>query len=244
MLIHKEGRKFLLYMLIFLLLLNAVLIAYFNKSVFTYTVLAISVIVFTLMLNFFKSPGRVYKGKLIGSVCAPTDGKIVVIEKVFEKDFLNAECIQISIFMSFFNAHSNWIPVTGKIVHASHQNGRYLAAYLPKSSSENERSNIVIETPDGHTILVRQIAGAVARRIKTYVKADTNCNIGDPLGFIKLGSRMDVFLPVDSEILVNMGEEVRANHTFIAHLPAEKEDSYQSQIPDNATTTDDVLTIS
>lgn len=219
MLIHKEGRRFLLYTFVILLVINIVLMTLFYKNVFTYSVFAVSILLFALMLNFFKSPGRVYKGKLIGSVCAPTDGKVVAIEKVFEKDFLEKECIQVSIFMSFFNAHSNWIPATGKIVHASHQSGRFMAAYLPKSSSENERSNIVIETPDRHTILVRQIAGAVARRIITYVKADTMCNIGDPLGFIKLGSRMDVYLPLESQILVEMGEEVRANHTFIAHLP-------------------------
>lgn len=219
MLIHKEGRKFLLYTFIILLIINVTLIWLFYKNVFTYSVFAVSIVLFALLLNFFKSPGRIYKGKLIGTVCAPTDGKVVVIEKVFEKDFLQKECIQVSIFMSFFNAHSNWIPVSGKIVHASHQEGRFLAAYLPKSSSENERSNVVIETPDGHKILVRQIAGAIARRIKTYVKPNTTCNIGDPLGFIKLGSRMDVYLPLESEILVKMGEQVRANYTFIANLP-------------------------
>ena len=122
--------------------------------------------------------------------------------------------------MTIFNAHSNWIPVTGKITHVSHQRGRYMAAYLPKSSTENERSTIVIETPDGHEILSRQIAGALARRIVTYVKAEQICYIGDPLGFIKFGSRMDIFLPVDSEILVKLGDEVRANNTFIANLPS------------------------
>ena len=95
-----------------------------------------------------------------------------------------------------------------------------MAAYLPKSSTENERSTIVIETPDGHEILTRQIAGALARRIATYVKADQICYIGDPLGFIKFGSRMDIFLPIDSEILVKLGDEVRANNTFIANLAA------------------------
>ena len=109
--------------------------------------------------------------------------------------------------------------MTGKITHVSHKKGRYLGAYLPKSSTENERSNIVIETPEGHKILSRQIAGALARRIVTYVKADQVCYIGDPLGFIKFGSLMDIYLPLDSEILVEIGDEVRANKTFIANLP-------------------------
>ncbi|MDR1516686.1 MAG: phosphatidylserine decarboxylase family protein [Dysgonamonadaceae bacterium] len=218
MLIHKEGKKTLLYTFIALGAVNVVLFYFFYKCIPTYSIFGVSVIIFLIMLNFFKQPKRIYTGQLLGSVNAPTDGKVVVVEKVFEKDFLQAECIQVSIFMSLFNAHSNWMPVTGKVVHVSHQDGRFLGAYLPKSSHENERSNIVIETPDGHKILTRQIAGAMARRIVTYVKEGENYCIGDPLGFIKLGSRMDVFLPLDSEILVQLGEEVRANKTFLAHF--------------------------
>ena len=224
MLIHKEGKRTLLYSFIIFLVINLAMFYFFYKYVITYTVLVVSIILYMLMLNFFKKPKRIYKGQLLGSVNAPTDGKVVVIEKIFEKDFLQTECIQVSIFMSIFNAHSNWMPVTGKIIHASHQAGRFMGAYLPKSSHENERSNILIETPDGHVILTRQIAGALARRIVTYVKEGNNYSIGDPLGFIKLGSRMDIFLPLDSEILVELGDEVRANKTFLAHFcPNKKE---------------------
>ena len=224
MLIHKEGKRTLLYSFIIFLVINLAMFYFFYKYVITYTVLVVSIILYMLMLNFFKKPKRIYKGQLLGSVNAPTDGKVVVIEKVFEKDFLKTECIQVSIFMSIFNAHSNWMPVTGKIIHASHQAGRFMGAYLPKSSHENERSNILIETPDGHVILTRQIAGALARRIVTYVKEGNDYSIGDPLGFIKLGSRMDIFLPLDSEILVELGDEVRANKTFLAHFcPNKKE---------------------
>ena len=224
MLIHKEGKRTLLYSFIIFLVINLAMFYFFYKYVITYTVLVVSIILYMLMLNFFKKPKRIYKGQLLGSVNAPTDGKVVVIEKVFEKDFLQTECIQVSIFMSIFNAHSNWMPVTGKIIHASHQAGRFMGAYLPKSSHENERSNILIETPDGHVILTRQIAGALARRIVTYVKEGNDYSIGDPLGFIKLGSRMDIFLPLDSEILVELGDEVRANKTFLAHFcPNKKE---------------------
>ena len=219
MLIHKEGRRAVLVTLIILVLLNGLMYRFLPKNILTFLVLAVSVILYALMLNFYKKPKRVYQGDLLGYVNAPTDGKVVVIEKVFEKKYFNEERIQVSIFMSFFNAHSNWMPVTGKVIHYSHQKGNFYAAYLPKSSTENERSNVLIETPDGQQVLARQIAGAVARRIVTYVKEGEFYHIGEPLGFIKLGSRMDVFLPVDSEILVQVGDEVRANETLLARLP-------------------------
>lgn len=218
--IHKEGRKTLAYTLLIGFIINLLMFYFLSKNFFTYFIFALTLTIYVFLLNFFRSPNRVYSGEVLGRVNAPTDGKIVALEEVFEKDYLNCECIKISIFMTIFNAHSNWIPVTGKITHVSHQSGRYMAAYLPKSSTENERSTIVIETPDGHEILTRQIAGALARRIVTYVKADQICYIGDPLGFIKFGSRMDIFLPIDSEILVKLGDEVRANNTFIANLAA------------------------
>ncbi|HOM62279.1 MAG TPA: phosphatidylserine decarboxylase family protein [Dysgonamonadaceae bacterium] len=222
MLIHKEGKKILMQWLLILLAINVASHFIFRHTVIPYLIFAISAFYYGMMLNFFKKPKRIYNGMLLGAVNAPTDGRIVVIEKVFEKDFLNKECIQISIFMSFFNAHSNWMPVTGKIIHLSHEMGHFHAAYLPKSSSENERTNIVIETPDGYRILTRQIAGAMAKRIVTYVKEGNCYTIGDPLGFIKLGSRMDIFLPIESEILVKMKQEVHANKTFLAHLPSAK----------------------
>ena len=218
--IHKEGRKTLTYTLLIGFVINFTMFYFLSKNFFTYFVFGLTVTLYIFLLNFFRSPNRVYSGQVLGRVNAPTDGKVVALEKVFEKDYLNCECIKISIFMTIFNAHSNWIPVTGKITHVSHHTGRYMGAYLPKSSTENERSTIVIETPDGHQILSRQIAGALARRIVTYVKQDQICYIGDPLGFIKFGSRMDIFLPLESKILVKIGDEVRANNTFIANLPS------------------------
>ena len=220
--IHKEGRKTLAYTLLIGLIINFGMFYFLYKNIISYIIFVLTVVIFLFLLNFFRSPNRVYSGEVLGRVNAPTDGKVVALEKVFEKDHLNAECIKISIFMTIFNAHSNWIPVTGKITHVSHKEGRFLAAHLPKSSTENERSIIIIETPDGHKVLSSQIAGALARRIVTYVKANQICYIGDPLGFIKFGSRMDIYLPVDSEILVKMGDEVRANRTFIANLPDNK----------------------
>ena len=134
-------------------------------------------------------------------VVAPADGKVVVIEEVEENEYFHDKRIMISIFMSVFNVHANWIPVDGKVKFARHRNGNYHKAWLPKASEENERADTMITTSDGADILCRQIAGAVARRIVTYAKADEDCYIDEHLGFIKLGSRVDVFLPLGSEIL-------------------------------------------
>lgn len=220
--IHKEGHSILIKSFILFALINGILFYFFKDNVFTLIVLAISILLYAMTLNFYKKPIREYKGELVGLVNAPTDGKVVVIEKVFEDKFFHDERIQVSIFMTFFNAHSNWMPVTGKIIHFSHVDGNFYAAYLPKSSQENEHTNILIQTPDNHLVLTKQIAGAVARRIVSYVHEGETLNIGSALGFIKLGSRMDVYLPVDSEIIVNVGDEVRANETFLARLPKKK----------------------
>lgn len=223
MLIHKEGRRALLWSTIVLGLLNGFLLYVYPETVGAYIVLFISIVLYLLTLNFYRQPRRVYEGDLLDYVNAPTDGKIVVIERVKENRFFNDERIQVSIFMSFFNAHANWMPVTGKVVHYSHQKGNFHAAYLPKSSHENERSNVLIETPCGQQVLAHQIAGAVARRVVTYVEEGKEYHIGDPLGFIKLGSRMDIYLPADSELLVQLGDEVRANRTLLARLPENKQ---------------------
>lgn len=217
--IHKEGKSAVIKVGIGLLVINAIFLVLLSSyPIFIAMMLILSLVLYGMTLNFYRHPNRAYKGDLHGLVNSPTDGRVVAIEKVFEKEFFHDERIQVSIFMSFFNAHSNWIPVTGKIIHLSHVDGNFHAAYLPKSSHENEHTNILIETPDHGTILTKQIAGAVARRVVTYVKEGDEVHIGAPLGFIKLGSRMDVFLPPDSEILVELGEEVHANVTFLARL--------------------------
>jgi len=225
--IHKEGKAPLIRIFALLLLINLVTFILLPDTLFTIVIFGLSLLLFAMTLNFYKKPEtlnfykkpeRTYKGDLNGLVNAPADGTIVAIEKVTENEFLHEERIKISIFMSFFNAHSNWVPVTGKITHLSHVDGNFYAAFLPKSSSENEHTNILIETPEYGVVLTKQIAGAVARRIITYVEEGEVVHIGSPLGFIKLGSRMDIFLPTDSDILVDQGEEVRANLTFLARL--------------------------
>jgi phosphatidylserine decarboxylase len=216
--IHKEGHTIILYTLILLTLLNLLLYRVASKSVFFYFILLLSLGVFMLILNFFRSPRRIFKENKPGMIVAPADGTIVVIEEVMENEYFHEKRLQVSIFMSLFNAHINWVPCNGKIIHCSHQNGRFMAAYLPKSSTENERSTIVIERDNGEQILVRQIAGAMAKRIVTYVKPGQKYQINQQLGFIKFGSRVDLFLPLDAEIKVDLVAGVKGNRTLIAQL--------------------------
>ena len=149
---------------------------------------------------------------------AAADGRIVVIEEVEENEYFHDRRLMVSIFMSITNVHANWFPVEGIVKKVVHHKGNFHKAWLPKASTENERSTVVIETPDGIDILVRQIAGAVARRIVTYAREDEDCYIDEHMGFIKFGSRVDVYLPVGTEVLVKMGQKTVGKQTVIAKL--------------------------
>ena len=153
-----------------------------------------------------------------GLIYAPADGKVVVIEETLENEYFKDMRLQISIFMSPFNMHSNIYPVSGRIKYVSYHPGQNMVAWHPKSSELNERSTIVIETKDGTEILIRQIAGAVARRIVTYAKENQDVMQGDELGFIKFGSRVDVFLPVGTEVEIPILQQVKANKSIIAKI--------------------------
>jgi phosphatidylserine decarboxylase len=151
-------------------------------------------------------------------VYAPADGKVVVIEETEEKEYFNDLRLQISIFMSPFNMHSNRYPVSGKVKYVEYHPGNYMVAWHPKSSEMNERSTIVIETDTGKEILIRQVAGAIARRIVTYAKLSENVRQGDELGFIKFGSRVDIFLPAGTEIEIPIMQQVKANKSILARI--------------------------
>ena len=151
------------------------------------------------------------------------DGKVVAIEKVVEKEYLKQEAIMLSVFMSPFNVHANWYPVDGTVEYVRHHRGRFLAAYLPKASEENERSTVGIRMDSGARITVRQIAGAMARRIVTYARRGMKSTIDMHLGFIKFGSRVDLYLPTDAEILVKMSQVVRGGMTPVARIPDKPE---------------------
>lgn len=216
MTIHKEGRKILLWLFFILTILN-ILIWIFAGHYAMVAFLTISVFLFLFVTNFFRSPRRIASAGPL-DILAPADGKVVVVEKTFEGGLLNEDRIQISIFMTILNVHANWYPCEGKVVHYSHQNGNFMAAYLPKSSIENERSTVLIRAAvNQKTILIRQIAGALARRIVTYAYTDKKVHHNEHLGFIKFGSRVDIFLPVDAvEILVKPGDKTTGNKTVIA----------------------------
>ena len=143
---------------------------------------------------------------------------MVALEEVYEDEYLHARAIQLSVFMTVFNVHANWVPVEGEVKYVKHHSGRFLSAYLPKSSTENERSTVVIGTRCGSDVLVRQIAGAIARRIVTYVEPGDKVCVEQHMGFIKFGSRVDIFLPLDTEILVKLGDKTMGGVTQIARL--------------------------
>lgn len=216
--VHKEGTGLLLTLFTVLFIVNVALYHTVSKETLFYSVASVSTILFLLVLNFFRSPFRRFPYDSEGLVIAPADGTIVAIEEVMENEILHRKCLQISIFMSVFNVHANWFPVNGTVTHVSHQNGRFMAAYLPKSSTENERSTVVIKTDKGEEILMRQIAGAMARRIVTYAEVGDKCHINEHMGFIKFGSRVDVFLPLGTEVLVKLNDKTTGNITQIARL--------------------------
>ena len=182
-------------------------------------IIVISVLLYALVLNFFRLPRRHFKGARDGrDVVSSVDGTVVALEEVYEDEYLHRDVIQLSVFMTVFNVHANWVPVAGEVRYVKHHSGRFMAANLPKSSTDNERSTIVIRA-DGDDILVRQIAGAVARRIVTYVEQGEKVDLDDFIGFIKFGSRVDIFLPLDSEILVKLGDKTWGGETLVARLP-------------------------
>ncbi len=216
--LHREGTHILITSALLLLLANAAIYWGIDMKTPFYVTATVSLIVYLLMVNFFRCPIRLFEGDTERMVVAPADGKIVVIEEVDENEYFHERRLMISIFMSITNVHANWYPVDGVVRHIDHHNGRFMKAYLPKASTENERSMVVIETPQGHTVMARQIAGAIARRIVTYAEVGEECFIDEHMGFIKFGSRVDVYLPLDSEVCVRMGQRTTGNQTVIAKL--------------------------
>ena len=216
--LHREGTEILIVSAILLTGINGLIFWACQGNLLFYIVAAISITLYLLMVNFFRCPIRRFEQDTEKIVIAPADGKIVVVQEVDEQEYFHERKLMISIFMNVTNVHANWYPVDGVVKHVSHQNGKFMKAWLPKASTENERSTIVIETPEGQTIMARQIAGAVARRIVTYAQVGEECFIDEHMGFIKFGSRVDVYLPINSEVCVNMGQKTTGNQTIIAKL--------------------------
>lgn len=218
MIIHKEGRTLLFVLLISLVALNWFL-SYFLPEAHALQNIAIgvSILIYITFLQFFRSPVfTVFKNE--SNVLAPADGKVVVIEETEETEYLKSRRRQISIFMSPVNVHVNRMPVGGSISYFKYHPGKYLVAWHPKSSTENERTTVVTKMKGGTEVLFRQIAGALARRIKCYVKEGLSLEQGQEFGFIKFGSRVDIFLPLDAVIKVSVGDVTKGGRTVIAEL--------------------------
>jgi len=216
--IHREGINELTLSMLLLAGIGLLLWVFVDNKIPFWLFVAVFGVAWLIALNFYRCPIRYFNGDTDKLVVAPADGKIVVIEETEENDYFHDKRLMISIFMSPLNVHANWFPVDGKVKFVHHQNGNYHKAWLPKASEENEHADIMITTPDGEDILVRQIAGAMARRIVTYAKEGEECYIDEHLGFIKLGSRVDVFLPMTARACVTIGQPTTGDQTVIAKL--------------------------
>ena len=213
--IHREGRWIVAATVVLLLALVAAT-ALFLPYQLNYLISVLSLVILILVLRFFRVPSRLpYLDDR--TITAPADGKIVVIEKTEQNEYLKGPCIQVSIFMSIHDVHINYFPVSGKISYQKYRPGKYLVARHPKSSELNERCSVGIETAYG-TLLVRQVAGYVARRICCYAREGSRANQGSEMGFIKFGSRLDLFLPPDIRIQVEEGQRVIGGITPVARF--------------------------
>ena len=219
--IHKEGRGLIVGTVLLLFLINIPVYLLTTEVhmqwIFGIT-LALTAMLLVFVTYFFRNPVRVLEIDDPNLIIAPADGRVVVVEPTEENEFFHECKLQVSIFMSPFNVHANWYPIEGTVLVSEHQKGHHRGAWLPKSSTENERSLVVIETPSKVQIAVRQVAGAMARRIVTYAKPGHQAHRNTHLGFIKLGSRVDMYLPVNTEMFVTVGEAVRGNETVIGRL--------------------------
>ena len=205
---HKEGHKIIIYSFFITFIISISSEYFLTNDYFSKITQIFSLVIFCLVLQFFRNPKRkILKNE--NEILSPVDGKIVSIKKVYEKEYFKDDRILISIFMSPFNIHVTRYPISGKILYSKYHPGKYLVAWHPKSSEKNERTTIVVENKKVGSILYRQIAGTVARRIVNYAKKNTNAIQGEDSGFIKFGSRVDLFLPLDSKIKVKMNQKVK-----------------------------------
>jgi len=219
MTIHREGHTVLFVLLIVLFGLNWLVFSYYPESPLVQnSAILVSVIFYLLILQFFRNPVFDITANT-KHVLAPADGKVVVIEETEEPEYFKTRKKQISIFMSPVNVHVNRSPVAGVISFFKYHPGKYLVAWHPKSSTENERTTVAVRMQDGAEVVFRQIAGALARRIKWYIKEGQAIEQGQEFGFIKFGSRVDIFLPLDAKITVKIGDITKGGRTIIAELP-------------------------
>ncbi|MCX6238168.1 MAG: phosphatidylserine decarboxylase family protein [Bacteroidia bacterium] len=214
--VHKKGFQVIAVTFLIWLALN-VSVGMTGELYFRCFTFLTTTLILIFVIRFFRYPRRSIELKP-NSVLSPADGQVVAIEETIEPEYFGDHRLQVSVFMSVYNVHVNWIPIPGVVKYFKHHNGRFMAAYLPKSSTDNERATTVIEMADGREVLVRQIAGAVAKRIITYPQVGAIVNQRNELGFIRFGSRVDLFLPVGTKVIVELCQKVTGSQTVIADL--------------------------
>ena len=217
MTLHREGYGLVSFALSTAIVATGLLVWIEAEMWLIQLVVALGLVDVVLIAQFFRIPKRVPVADE-GQILCPSDGKVVVIEEVEEPEVFQDKRIQVSIFMSPLNVHAQWAPMAGEVTHANYHPGKYLVAWHPKSSTENERTTLVINGSRG-PVLFRQIAGAVARRIRWYIEPGQHVELGEEVGFIKFGSRIDVFLPLGSDIHVGLDQKVKGRETVLATLP-------------------------
>ncbi len=215
--IHKEGYRIILWSFFVLIGLNVLIEYKIAYRWFQYLFLFASTLLFMLIVYFFRFPKRTHQS-LPTEIIAPVDGRVVVIEEVFEPEFFKDKRLQISIFMSPLNVHSTRYPVSGKVIYSRYYKGKHLVAYHPKSSELNERTSVVIENPYTGPVMYRQVAGIIARRIVNYAKPGMDVKKSDDAGFIKFGSRVDLFLPLETEVYVVIGDKTRGGEMVLGNV--------------------------
>ncbi|MCQ2976071.1 MAG: phosphatidylserine decarboxylase family protein [Bacteroidales bacterium] len=217
--IHKEGYLTILIVIIFIIIVNYLYFHFLGEYKIPGLILQIgSIFLLVLVLQFFRNPER----KIVENpyeILSPADGEVVAIEEVYEPEYFKDKRIQVSIFMSVWNVHSNRWPVSGKVVYFKHHDGKYLLAAHPKSSTDNERTTIAVQTADSTVIMFRQIAGFMARRIVAPINEGDTAKQGEQFGFIKFGSRADIFLPLGTKVCVKLGDQVKGGLNIIADMP-------------------------
>lgn len=216
--LHKEGKNTIIVAFLLLAPLTVALL-FFGPVALWYRIpiLLASLIFYFVIVRFFRVPDRVFTFKN-GAIMAPADGEIVVVEEVFEGEYLKEKCLQISVFMSPYDIHINWFPFAGKVRYLKYHPGKHLVAWHPKSSTLNERTSVCLETDNNKLVMIRQIAGAVARRIVCYAKIGETVKQNEELGFIKFGSRVDLFLPLSAKPNVKLKDKVVGGVTVVAEF--------------------------
>lgn len=220
---HKEGHRIILFTAILLIAVNVISYLSINNYLTQFAILVGSILILILILQFFRNPKRLTETN-DSSIVSPVDGKVVVIEEVFEKEYFKDKRLQVSVFMSPINVHVTRYPIGGRVKFSKYHPGKFLVAWHPKSSEENERTTVVVENETAGEILYRQIAGALAKRIVNYAEEGQEVVQGSDSGFIKFGSRVDVFLPLGTKLNVNLQDKVRGGTSIIANIDKKQDD--------------------